>query len=369
MRRWSLVPMLLLCLLVLLSAVACSQSQGPQSTQGSTGTVQGASTTTTAQPTTTTLRPATWEAMTPTGDLPSARLGSTVVYVSAGNKLLLFGGWTGGSKYSDGTWAYDLTTNAWADLKPTGTPPPARASQAMAYDPVANKLIVFGGYDGKTYYGDTWAYDLAGNAWTELKPAGLAPAARQGHSLVYDPQSKKMILFGGYDGAKQYGDTWAYDPAKNSWKDLKPKGDQPAARDSQAMAYDPDDKVMILFGGWSTTTQFADTWVYDPDKNSWTDLKPTGDSPAARALPQMTYDPGVKRLVLFGGGTSSATFDDCWMFDYADRAWVPAAATGGPPSARAGHALVYNSAAHVILLFGGSDGLGTYFNDLWRLRR
>jgi len=26
-----------------------------------------------------------------------------------------------------------------------------------------------------------------------------------------------MILFGGYDGSLQYNDTWAYDPATNTW--------------------------------------------------------------------------------------------------------------------------------------------------------
>jgi N-acetylneuraminic acid mutarotase len=370
MRRWYLITLLLLCLLLPPSVMACSGARGPQNTGEGTGAIDGSSTTNaTIKRTTTTLAPATWEALTPSGTLPEARLGGSLVYAPSGNTLLLFGGWAGGTKYSADTWSYDLTASAWTKLKPTGTSPSPRASQAMAFDPVANRLIVFGGYDGAKYLSDIWAYDLTGNVWTGLNPAGVAPAARHGHSLVYDPESKKMILFGGYDGSVQYNDTWAYDPASNTWADLKPGGDLPAARDSQAMAYDSDAKAMVLFGGWSATRQFDDTWAYDPAKNSWTDLKPAGEAPTARALQQMVYDPAIKKLVLFGGGTSSATFNDAWLFDLTDRSWTPVTAAGTAPPARAGQAMVYDSSTKDILLFGGSNGIGTYFNDLWRLRR
>jgi N-acetylneuraminic acid mutarotase len=369
MRRWHLVLLLLLCLLLPFGLVACSGGQDSQSAASTTLAQPDATTTTAIPTTTTTLAPATWEAVTPTNDPPAARLGASVAYVAQDNKLLLFAGWTGGAEYLDDTWSYDLTANAWSKLKPQGPLPPARAAQAMAYDPVAKRLIVFGGYDGTTYYNDTWMYDLAGNTWTALSPTGLAPAARQGHSLIYDPVAKKMILFGGYGDTAQFNDTWAYDPARNAWTDLRPGGTLPAARDSQAMSYDSDNKVMILFGGWSVTTQFNDTWAYDPAQNSWAETTPSGKSPAARALSQMVYDPSIKRTVLFGGGTSSATFNDTWMFDYSERSWAPVATVGDPPSARAGHATVYVSSGTDMLLFGGSDGIGAYFNDLWRLRR
>jgi N-acetylneuraminic acid mutarotase len=369
MRKWQPVLLLLLCLVLSVALVACSGGQDPQSAASTTLAQPDATTTTAIPTTTTTLAPATWEAIEPTNDPPAARLGGSVAYVSQDNKLLLFAGWTGGSKYLNDIWSYDLAANAWSKLKPQGTLPPARASQAMAYDPVTKKLIVFGGYDGTTYYNDTWAYDVADNTWTALTPSGVAPAARQGHSLVYDPASKKMILFGGYSGTAQFNDTWAYDPARNSWTDLKPAGALPAVRDSQAMSYDPNNKVIVLFGGWSVTTQFSDTWAYDPDENAWTELTPSGTSPAARALAQMVYDPSIEKTILFGGGTSSATFNDAWMFDFAQHSWTPAATAGDPPAARAGHATVYDSSGKQMVLFGGSDGVGNYFNDLWRLRR
>jgi len=135
------------------------------------------------------------------------------------------------------------------------------------------------------------------------------------------------------------------------------------------MAYDSDAKMIILFGGWSTTTQFSDIWGYSPVGNAWTPLQPVGEAPAERALHQMVYDPATKSTVLFGGGTSSAVYGDTWLYDFSGRTWTQLAAGEDSPRARAGLAMAYDSSAQEVVLFGGSDGISTYFNDLWRLRR
>jgi N-acetylneuraminic acid mutarotase len=379
MRKSCLVLTLLLCCALSLGTAACSGEVTTTTTAVSTTgdpidlTIAPAETTTT-----TTLAPATWTSLTPTGDPPPARLGGSMVYIPSASKLLLFGGWAGGTTYINSMWGYDLAANTWADLTTgrtkqgtlvaTGPLPAARATQAMVYDPSTGKVMVFGGFDGTSYYNDTWAFDPATNVWTKLSPAGSVPGARAGHSLVYDSNSAKMILFGGWNGSDELNDTWAYDPATNTWTNLRPTGRIPTARDSQAMAYDPDSKVMILFGGWSSLKEYNDTWVYDPAANTWTDLEPAGTVPSARALQQMVYDPVVKKMTLFGGGTNTTVHDDTWTYDFASNTWTETTLTGAAPYARTGCALAYDSDKRNVLLFGGSNGIA-YFNDLWSLSR
>ena len=61
--------------------------------------------------------------------------------------------------------------------------------------------MVFGGFDGFTYLGDTWALALTGApTWTHLSPTGLSPTARYGHTAIYDSQRKSMLVYGGLDG-------------------------------------------------------------------------------------------------------------------------------------------------------------------------
>jgi N-acetylneuraminic acid mutarotase len=141
-------------------------------------------------------------------------------------RVLLFGGedWAPSiSTKTNDTWAYDPETNSWEELRPAGKLPSARADHAMAYDVANDRIILFGGYDGSSCLDDTWAYDPSTNAWTELEPAGDRPRAREGHSLVYDPTSGDLILFGGrsWDWG-ELNDTWVYDSATNSWSEVLP---------------------------------------------------------------------------------------------------------------------------------------------------
>ena len=50
-----------------------------------------------------------------------------------------------------------------------------------------------------TLFNDTWAYDLAGNTWTDLKPAGTLPSGRGGQGMATVPTSRRLIVFGGAD--------------------------------------------------------------------------------------------------------------------------------------------------------------------------
>jgi len=152
--------------------------------------------------------------------------------------------------------------NTWTDLEPSGTLPSARASSSMAYDPGTRRLIMFGGgtVGGSARFNDTWAYDPAANTWTELSPRGESPSERDGSSMVYDPSSGLIILFGG-----MYNDTWAYDATANAWTDLSPAGTVPSVRDYQSMVYAPPTGQAIMFGGHSDTEgDLGDTWAYRP---------------------------------------------------------------------------------------------------------
>jgi N-acetylneuraminic acid mutarotase len=310
----------------------------------------------------------TWNKLAPVGEVPSARWGQAWAYDSTRDQVLLFAGRSDQGIVND-TWAYDPTTNGWADLKPTGDLPGARAGHSMVYDPHSGKIILFGGYHEFTRFNDTWAYDPATNAWTDLKPTGDLPCARFYHSMVYDPGTGRMLLFGGTDAkATNLNDTWAYDPAANTWNELAPACDLPSARGCCSMAYDPNSAKMILFGGDDDGKRFRDTWAYDSATNKWSDLKPTGDLPAPRCSCSMVYDPSRGKMILFGGfpGERGWLFNDTWAYDPIAREWVELHPAGHRPDKRSDYSMVYDPLRGGIILFGGSAVPG-YRNDLWVL--
>lgn len=72
----------------------------------------------------------------------------------------------------------------------------------MAYDKESDRVILFGGQTGdnlrdpRSYNGETWAYDVEANKWTEMKPAS-GPRGRSAAELTYDAESDRVIMFGG----------------------------------------------------------------------------------------------------------------------------------------------------------------------------
>ena len=73
-------------------------------------------------------------------------------------RIIVCGGLTSGGVILDDTWAYNPATNAWTELN-TSTEPPARYHAAMVYEPTGGRMILYGGIgaDNQTRLGDTWA--------------------------------------------------------------------------------------------------------------------------------------------------------------------------------------------------------------------
>ena len=66
----------------------------------------------------------------------------------------------------------------------------------MVYDPKLKKTVLFGGYFGNNFRNDTWTWN--GTAWTEVKlDNDERPPNRSQMAMWYDPLQQKVILYGG----------------------------------------------------------------------------------------------------------------------------------------------------------------------------
>ncbi|MFQ5919928.1 MAG: kelch repeat-containing protein, partial [Thermoplasmata archaeon] len=174
------------------------------------------------------------------------------------------------------------------------------------------------------------------SVWTDLAPA-TGPSARGAHDMAYDSESDRIVLFGGGTTVFVTGfmdDTWTYDFNANTWTDMNP-GNRPSPRDGHAMAYDIESDRVILFGGRflrleneSIVPSRPETWAYDANANTWTNMSPV-IQPAAWYFPGMAYDAEADRIVLFGGCAgdrfstcATVTRDETWVYDYNANTWT-----------------------------------------------
>ncbi len=206
-----------------------------------------------------------WKQYVATGTLPPVREGHTAVYDSTKNKMIIFGGTDCSGKYYNDLWILNdadgsSTTPSWTQVTPVGTGPSARSQATAIYDSVNNVMTVFGGgISSSTVYGDVWtltnANGLTGTpTWTQLSPTGTAPAARQGHSAIYDSANNRMTIYGGGNNkGKVVNDGWILTSANGiggtpTWVQLVPTAAGPY-RKSHAAIYDPVSNDMVIFGG------------------------------------------------------------------------------------------------------------------------
>ncbi|MEW5987535.1 MAG: kelch repeat-containing protein [Chloroflexota bacterium] len=142
------------------------------------------------------------------------------------------------------------------------------------------------------------------------------------------------------------------------WNLLSPTT-SPPPRASQAMAYDTARGVAVLFGGADDTFSYDDTWQWSSSTLEWTQATPA-HHPSARWGHAMAYDEARGVVVLFGG-ISGTHLNDTWIFDGTD--WselTPADA----PSPRILSAMAYDPQQQVVVLYGGEFSILEY-GDTW----
>ena len=305
-----------------------------------------------------------WTNMSPAGAPAGTLVNMAMAYDSAADRMVVFGGYDfGGGPGSDKTWTYDFESNIWTNRNPR-VHPPAGWLLRSAYDSSAQRTIMFGGLDGESgrFTNDTWAYDYAQNNWTNLSSTG-SPSPRTRPGLAYNSHSNRIILFGGQTGIPLYSDeTFSYDAASNAWTKKSPEV-HPGARRSSMMAYDSKADRMVLFGGTADHGGFNDTWAYSYDTNTWTNLSPA-KAPSPRYHGGFAYDSGVDRFVLYGGvGDGDAPYET-WLYDYNSNAWTLLAPDHSPPP-KALMGMAFDSQSGRTIMFGGNAGADTPGNETW----
>jgi hypothetical protein len=175
---------------------------------------------------------------------------STAVYDYKRDRMLVFGGNAGINNYNE-VWSLSLAgAPAWTLLAPTGTPPQGREYHVAIYDGPRDRMVVYGGYNSGVYLTDLWALNLAsGPTWSALPEVGY-PLPQAGFSAIYDPVRDRMLLFGGFYSSGSYNIVWTLSlTGTPTWGSLSPAGIAPSGRYAQAVAYDRNtDRMMVLAG-------------------------------------------------------------------------------------------------------------------------
>lgn len=213
----------------------------------------------------------------------------------------------------DGTWSQPSLSAS----------PSRRLASSLLYDGTRGRVILFGGFD----FNETWVLDLENpTAWELLPVKGPALIARGDCNAVYDPVNDRLWIWGGHHSS---GATYG-EPAYLQFTDIPGDtatwvpfnverepgtSEQPTARFGSGTVYDPAGQRMIFYGGGYGTggLMTGGTWAMSLDAlPTWDLLPPTSPYSHGGEYSNLFIDTVRNRLVLHFTLASS----NWWQFPY-----------------------------------------------------
>ena len=237
------------------------------------------------------------------------------------DRMIIYGGQSTANGVMQDIWETPLggPTALWSQISATPTGPGQRQYAASLYDPIGDRMIVYGGLNGSSsLLSDAWALTLTGTPiWVSVSATGSAPAARYGHAMVYDSRRKRAIVFGGLDPNRSKQVFALTLEGAPTWQNLTPLIDGPVARAYATAVYDSIGDRLIVHGGDGLSGALSDSWALSLSGTpAWTQLVPSGAGPLSRTTGRGIYDPRENRMIVYGGSTGSFLLGDAWSLQW-----------------------------------------------------
>jgi hypothetical protein len=192
---------------------------------------------------------------------PPARAGHRMCFDAARNEALLFGG-LGSAGHLDDLWAWN--GSSWAQRNSAITPS-GRQRHGFAFDSRRNVAVLYGGSNNNGVLEDTWEWD--GVSWSRKSPTnslglctGPSALPRYGFGMAYEPRAERVVLFGGYvpSVTSTANDLWSWDG--QAWLRHNNITSAPSGRSDTQMSYDPTSRKLFIHAGGTGSFAYEDLW-------------------------------------------------------------------------------------------------------------
>ena len=140
--------------------------------------------------------------------VPASFSHHTACVTEDANYMVVFGGYRSCVGHLNETWLLDLHTMTWTSPDYFGVPPsPRRGHSAVIVD---KRMYVFGGYNGSAHLPDLQVLHLASMTWESIKTLGESyPSARRQHAMA--AVGRHLVVYGGYNGKTYLDDMHVFD--------------------------------------------------------------------------------------------------------------------------------------------------------------
>ncbi|NXW14158.1 TYW23 protein, partial [Circaetus pectoralis] len=204
-------------------------------------------------------------------------------------------------------------------LPSPGSPSP-RWCHAMCLSDLGTAVLIGGeGVDQQSCKDALWKLEIDSDFWLPVgfQLQNAMPSCLCGHTATYDPDTKRIYIFGGIREDKDYSSIYILDTVTWKWLLVAAKGRVPVLSYHSATVYR---KELFVFGG--TFPKKASLavgpcsnvlYVFNPEHEIWYQPISEGEKP----LPRLGHSATLlkNKLLIFGGRRTSLYLSDMHILD------------------------------------------------------
>ncbi|KAM4537474.1 kelch repeat-containing protein [Odontesthes bonariensis] len=256
---------------------------------------------------------------------PSGRWGQTLCPIDAQTAILIGGQGARMQFCKDPMWKLCTEDTSWvaAETLAEGPTPEARIGHTAIYDPESRRIFVFGGSKNKKWFNDVHILDTQSWKWSMVEAQGKVPP------LAYHSCSMfrgELFVLGGVfprpnpepDGCSD--SLYIFDPNLSIWYQPIVTGDKPSSRSGHSACV-MQERYIYVFGGWDTPVCYNDMYMLDLGLMEFSVVKMSGKAPSPRSWHGSAVLSDT-RFLIHGGYNGSNALSDTFIFDIETNRWT-----------------------------------------------
>ncbi|ROL51931.1 RING finger protein B [Anabarilius grahami] len=320
-------------------------------------------------------------------DCPSKRWTHGMCLSDPETAILIGGEADDQASCKDSIWKLEIDNDFWfpMDVSSSDVSPPSAQGHSATFDPESKVVYVYGGLRDGQRYSDIYVLDTITWKWKLVSAKGNIPSLAYHSATVY---KKELYVFGGVqpsrcpEGKVCSNALYIFNPEHGLWYQPIVEGDRPLPRFGHSTTLLSN--KMIIFGGRKTATYLNDLHILDLGFMEYTAVKYENMPPLARGF-HAALPVSDNRVLISGGCSAVGALQDLHLFNIDTSSWTSVVSPLLCSKPRAGHSLISLGGTKAlssdprdardrrhgnrlslqctILVFGGSDCLGTFYND------
>ncbi|XP_078518165.1 uncharacterized protein LOC144782717 isoform X1 [Lissotriton helveticus] len=281
---------------------------------------------------------------------PSPRWGHALCLSDPDTAILVGGEGPNQQPCADSLWKLEIDSDFWFPMEPlsSGPTPQSAIGHSATYDPETKRIYIFGGMREGARFSSVHILDTMTWKWTSEATVGKVPTLAHHSATIYH---KELYVFGGTFPAPPGTDQglcsnmlYIFNPEYKIWYQPIVEGERPLPRFGHTATLLRNQ--LLIFGGRRPPVYLNDVHILDLGFMEYTSVRmpPGSGQPSPRcfhaAMPVSDH-----KVLISGGCCTAGSLTDAFIFNVDTTTWssITSASLNGVP--RAGHAMVNLSSA------------------------